>query len=73
MKHASLSGEQHTVTNRKAAKVEILPLTALNPGDAFLREETEKNRKSERWLILYATIALILVAILVVARLVFFR
>ncbi len=71
MKHAPLVAQRHGI-RRQAAKVEVLPLSARYPGDAFLRDETERNRKSERWLLLYASIALLLVVALVVVRLVFF-
>jgi hypothetical protein len=72
MKHSSLTKQRHSTDSSKSAKVEILPLSARFPGDAFLRDETERNRKSERWLLLYGAIAIILVVILVVIRLVFF-
>ncbi len=43
-----------------------------DPGAAFLEQETEDDRRSERRLFLYAGIALAVVAVLVVVRLVFF-
>ena len=72
MKHAPLVAQRHSTRKQVSAKVAVLPLNARFPGDAFLRDETERNRRSERWLLLYGSIALILVAILVTVRLVFF-
>jgi hypothetical protein len=72
MKHSSESDQQHAVGAVRSSEVEILPLEGRNPGVAFLRRETETNRKSERWLILYGSISLVLVAVLITVRLVFF-
>jgi hypothetical protein len=72
MKHASGIPGQHALGQVPPAVVEVLPLQARNPGTEFLRRELEENRKSERWLILYGTISLILVGILITFRLVFF-
>ncbi len=72
MKHSAFVDRQHATMKNSSVRVEILPLTARNPGMAFLRQEIELNRKSERWLILKGFIALVLVGILVTVRLVFF-
>ena len=72
MKHNALVEQQHGATHAHPERVEILPLSARDPGEAFLRREIEANRKSERILILRGAIALLLVAILVAIRQVFF-
>ncbi len=41
-------------------------------GERFLQREIEADRKSERWLILKAFVAILFVAVLVVVRQVFF-
>lgn len=48
------------------------PVDPRNPGNDFLQQELEANRRSERWLVLKAFIALALVAVLVIVREVFF-
>lgn len=50
----------------------VSPVDLRNPGDDFLQQELEANRRSERWLVLKAAIALALVAVLVVIRQVIF-
>lgn len=72
MKHSFGGQPQHASPTASPDDVEILPLSLQNPGSDYLREEIAQNRKSERWLILYGTISLILVAILITIRLVFF-
>jgi hypothetical protein len=57
---------------RRAAVEQIVPLDPRNPGDAFLQQEIEQNRRSEWWLIPKAILALAVVAALVVLREVFF-
>ena len=72
MKHQPLVEQKHATPGSHAGKVEVLPFSARHPGDAFLRQEIEQNRKAERILIVRALIALALVAILIVVRQVFF-
>lgn len=72
MKHEPLVEQKHAAQGSHAGKVDVLPLTGRNPGDAFLRQEIEDNRKAERILVLRGLIAVVLVAILIVVRQVFF-
>jgi hypothetical protein len=72
MKHEPLVEQKHGAEGSRAGKVDVLPLTGRNPGDAFLRQEIEDNRKAERILVLRGLIAVVLVAILIVIRQVFF-
>ena len=72
MKHVSGVEQQHAVGRVRSSGVEILPLDLRNPGTKYLRWEIDTNRKSERWLILKAGISLLLVAILITIRLVYF-
>jgi hypothetical protein len=72
MRHGSTVRQRHGSPGDDSTPVEILPLSARNPGDAFLRLEIERNRRSERWLIPKAVLALALVAALVIVRLVYF-
>lgn len=51
----------------------VVPADPRNPGDDFLRAELESDRRTERWIILKAVIALAVVGILVVIRQVFFQ
>jgi hypothetical protein len=72
MKHRSPLSQQHASLKEDSTPVEILPLSDRNPGDAFLRREIESNRRSERWLVLKAVIALAFVAALVLLRLAYY-
>jgi hypothetical protein len=72
MKHQPLVEQKHATEGSHAGTVDILPFSSGHPGDAFLRQEIEQNRKAERILILRGLIALALVAVLVVVRQVFF-
>jgi hypothetical protein len=72
MKHSEFVDRRHATTKNRSLRPEVLPLTDRDPGTAFLRQEIELNRKSERWLILNGFISLVFVAILVTVRLVFF-
>ncbi|MEP6479620.1 MAG: hypothetical protein ABJB03_09535 [Rhodoglobus sp.] len=57
---------------RHSMRAPIVPLDRRDPGDDFLQQEIESNRRAEGWLVLKAFIALGLVAALVVVRQVFF-
>ncbi len=72
MKHSTLVEQRHGTSTARPENVEILPISARDPGEAFLRREIEQNRKSERWLVLNGFVALLLVGILVAVRQVFF-
>jgi hypothetical protein len=72
MKHQPLVEQKHATEGSHAGRVEIQPISAQHPGDAFLRQEIEEDRKAERILILRGLIALALVAVLIVVRQVFF-
>ena len=72
MKHRRLVEPQHATGKGTQARVEIQAFNSHNPGNPFLRDEIETNRKSERILVLKGIIALVLVAILVTIRQVFF-
>ncbi len=67
MQHAQGAGPRHSAASL------VVPLDPRNPGDLFLQQEIDANRKWERWLILKAAIAIALVAVLVVIRQVFFQ
>ncbi|MDO7881372.1 hypothetical protein [Antiquaquibacter soli] len=47
-------------------------MTGRELGERFLSKEIEADRRSERWLVLKAVIALAVVGVLVVVRQVFF-
>lgn len=66
MKHA----EGHVPTHSASAIVE--PIDLRRPGVVFLQQELDANRRSERWIVLKAVVAIALVAVLVVVREVFF-
>jgi hypothetical protein len=72
MNHRSLVAQRHGTARNRSRSADVLPIDARNPGDDFLRQEIESNRKSERWLVLKAALALLLVAILIAVRQVFF-
>jgi hypothetical protein len=72
MKHQPLIEEKHAVPGSHAGKVEIQPISLRHPGEAFLRQEIEEDRKAEHILVLRGLIALALVAVLIVVRQVFF-
>jgi hypothetical protein len=72
MKHNALVEQQHGTSSAHPERVDILPISARDPGEAFLRREIEANRRSERILVLRGVIALLLVGILVAVRQVFF-
>jgi hypothetical protein len=73
MKHQPLIEQKHATEGSHAGKVEIQAINVRHPGEAFLRQEIEDNRKAERLLVLRGLIALALVAVLVVVRQVFFQ
>lgn len=69
---------ERTVTERlahgrRAASEPIVPVDLRNPGDAFLAQEIEANRRAEAWLIPKAILAFAIVAALVVLRAAFFH
>lgn len=66
MKHAVGAPPRHS------ARLIVEPVNLNNPGDVFLQQEIDRNRRSERWLVLKAIIALAIVAGLVIVREVFF-
>ena len=66
MKHAQGHEPRHS-----AASV-VVPTDFRNPGAVFIQQEIDRDRRSERWLLLKAVVALVLVAALVVVRQVFF-
>jgi hypothetical protein len=51
---------------------DLTPTDPRNPGDAFLQNEIDENRASERVLVPKALIAFAFVALLVIVREVFF-
>jgi hypothetical protein len=71
MKHSLFVGIRHS-SAEPTPDVDIQPLSLDYPGDAYIRDEINRNRKKERWLILYGSISLVLVAILITIRLLFF-
>jgi hypothetical protein len=67
MKHAVGEPARHSATSR------IDPVDPRNPGDVFLQQEIDANRRGERWLIPKALLSLAIVAALIVVRQVFFQ
>lgn len=67
MKHARSAPPRHS------ARYVVVPANPRNPGDVFLQQEIDANRKAERWLVLKAVIAIAFVALLIVIRQVFFQ
>ena len=43
-----------------------------NPGDSYLQNEIDENRRHERWLVPKALLAIAVVAVLVIIRQVYF-
>jgi hypothetical protein len=66
MSHAAGSPPRHS------ADLLVDPVDRRSPGDVFLQQEIDANRRAERWLVLKAFIAIAFVAALVVVREVFF-
>jgi hypothetical protein len=44
-----------------------------DPGDSYLQNEIDENRRHERWLVLKALLAIAVVAVLVIIRQVYFQ
>lgn len=57
---------------RHSADATVVPLDPRNPGDAFIQQEIDTDRRLERWLWAKAALAILVVAGLVVVREVFF-
>ena len=51
----------------------IAPADPRDPGDDYLQAELDRDRRTERWVVMKAVIALAAVAVLVVIRQVFFQ
>ena len=66
MKHAPGGRARHSSTSV------VEPVDMRMPGPVFLQQELERDRRSERWLVLKALIAIGIVAILIVVRETFF-
>ena len=60
------------MSGRHSVGLPIEPADPRNPGTEFLQREIDANRKTERWLIAKAAIALAFVGVLVIIRQVFF-
>jgi hypothetical protein len=58
----------HSTGARHSTRTPVEPIDPRNPGDAFLQQEIDSNRRAERWLVLKAAIAIAIVAALVVVR-----
>lgn len=59
-------------TGDRVSAPDLTPTDPRNPGDAFLQQEIDENRLSERALIPQALIAFAFVAVLVIVREIFF-
>lgn len=66
MKHAPDDAGRHSATDV------VEPVDMRMPGPVFLQQELDRDRRSERWLLLKALIAIGIVAILIVVRETFF-
>ena len=66
MKHAEGKAPRHS------ADAMVVPLNPRDPGDVFIQQEIDTDRRLERWLWAKAALAILLVAGLVVIREVFF-
>ena len=62
-----------TRQSKHSAKNVIVPADVRNPGDDYLRDELERDRRTERWIALKAAVAIAIVLVLVVIRQVFFE
>lgn len=49
-----------------------VPNDPRNPGDSYLQQEIDENRRHERWLVPKALLAIALVVVLVIIRQVYF-
>lgn len=65
-KHAEGQGSRHS------ADAIIVPIDRRDPGDVFLQQEIDADRRRERWLWLKGVVAIAAVVGLVVVREVFF-
>jgi hypothetical protein len=70
MKHTKIANDVYQ--SRHSTKNPVLPHDPRNPGSTFLQQEIDSNRRAERLLIPKALIALMIVAILIAIREVFF-
>ncbi len=48
------------------------PYDPRDPGDSYLQQEIDENRRHERWLVPKALLAIAVVAVLVIIRQVYF-
>jgi hypothetical protein len=55
-------------SSRHSSRVQVVPSDLRNPGEDFLRQEIEQNRRAERRVVVKAIVAIALVAVLVIIR-----
>jgi hypothetical protein len=55
-------------SSRHSSRVQVVPSDLRNPGEDFLRQEIEQNRRAERWVVAKALAAIALVVALVIIR-----
>ena len=57
---------------KHSIRATIAPADPRDPGDDYLQAELDRDRRTERWIVLKAVIAIAAVAVLVFIRQVFF-
>jgi hypothetical protein len=55
-------------SSRHSFKLQVVPTDLTDPGDDFLRQEIDQNRRSERWVVAKALVAIAFVVGLVIIR-----
>jgi hypothetical protein len=55
-------------SSRHSTRVQVIPSDLRNPGEDFLRQEIEQNRRAERRVVGKAVVAVALVVVLVIIR-----
>jgi hypothetical protein len=55
-------------SSRHSTRVPVVPSDLRNPGEDFLRQEIEQNRRAERLVVGKAVVAVAVVVLLVVIR-----
>jgi hypothetical protein len=55
-------------SSRHSLSRQVVPKDITDPGDEFLRQEIEQNRRAERWVVVKALVAIALVVGLVIIR-----
>jgi hypothetical protein len=72
MKHANGSRTSHTTAGSSDKNAEFLLVDPRHPDAAFIQRELDLDRKREWYLVPKATFALVIVAVLVLVRQLYF-